>query len=151
MSEKNDGSEARPQRVQGKPAPPDTKSWYEHIWKTQQETPARLEEAAKFLSGVISITLTLFLTVGKGAFEDVRPAGWAGAALGMWLLSLVLCLLVIFPRRYDYCDTRVDSIKQAHARIVKVKYTMLATGVVLFLIALAILTLVFFGAPENGA
>lgn len=125
---------------------PDTRSCYEHIWKTQQETAARLEEAAKFLSGVISLTLTLFLTVGKDSFENVRLKGWAGIALGMWLVSLVACLCVIFPRRYRYCGISVDSFKQAHAKIVKVKYTILVIGVLLFLFALAILAWIFFDA-----
>jgi len=144
MSKKDDAGVDKPERVQGEPAPPDTKSWYEHIWKTQQETPKRLEEAAKFLSGVISLTLTLFLTVGKSAFADVRPTGWARTAAGLWLLSLMLCLFVIFPWRYRYSDISVDSIKQMHRRIVWVKYTLLAAGVLLFLIALTILVFVFF-------
>ena len=144
MSKMNDAGENRPERVHAEPAPPDTKSWYEHLWKTQQETPERLEEAAKFLSGVISLTLTLFLTVGKTSFEGVRLTGGTLVATSLWLLSLVLCLLVIFPWRYRYCDVSVDSIKRMHTKIVQVKYTMLAAGVVLFLLALTILVLVFF-------
>lgn len=134
----------KPERLQGEAAPPDTKSWYEHIWKTQQETPARLEEAAKFLSGVISITLTLFLTVGKDSFENVRLKGRAGLATGLWLLSLVLCVLAIFPRRYRYSDIRVDTMKEMHRQTVRYKYAMLVGAVVLFLTALVILTWLFF-------
>jgi len=144
MSKKDNAGGDKPERLIGESAPADTKSWYEHIWKTQQETPARLEEAAKFLSGVISITLTLFLTVGKDSFENVRLKGWAGAAAGMWLLSLVACLFVIFPRRYGYCDISVDDIKRMHRKIIKRKYAILVIGVLLFLIALAILTWLFF-------
>ena len=82
--------------------------------------------------------------MGKTSFEDVRLAGWAGLAAGMWLLSLVLCLLVIFPRRYRYCDISVESMKEMHEKTVRFKYAMLVIGVLLFLIALAILTLAFF-------
>jgi len=149
MSKKDNAGEDKPERVQGEPAAPDTKSWYEHIWKAQQETPARLEEAAKFLSGVISITLTLFLTVGKGSFEGVRPTGWPRIAAAMWLLSLVLCVLVIFPWRYRFCDISLDDIKRMHKKIVQVKYTMLAAGVLLFLIALTILVFVFFDTGQG--
>jgi hypothetical protein len=143
MSKKDNAGEDKPQRVQGEPAPADTKSWYEHLWKTQQETPGRLEEAAKFLSGVISITLTLFLTLSKDSSGGVRLAGWTRAAAAMWLLSLVLCVLVIFPWRYRFCDISLDDIKRMHKKIVQVKYTMLAAGVLLFLAALTILVLVF--------
>jgi len=143
MSKNGHADAGGPERVQGEPAPPDTKSWYEHLWKSRQETPARLEEAAKFLSGVISITLTLFLTVGKSSFEDVGLRGPAGAAAILWLLSLVLCLFVIFPFRYRYCGQSVQSIKDMHAKIVRTKYRLLRASVFQFLLALAILVYVF--------
>ena len=144
MNEKDNPSQDRPERLHGGATSPDTKSWYEHVWKTQQETPARLEEAAKFLSGVISITLTLFLTVGKSAFENVRPTGYARTAVALWLLSLVLCILVIFPRKYRYCDTSVESIKEAHRKIVRTKSLLLLGSLLLFLAALTILVWQFF-------
>lgn len=144
MSAKETDKDDAPLRIQGERPDPDTESWYEYTWRTQQETPARLEECAKFLSGVIAITLTLFLTAGKDAFESQQLSGWAGTALGLWLISLVLCLLVLFPWHYRFRDDSVESIKKMHGRVVKVKYGMLAGAIFLFLVALVILTCLFF-------
>ena len=144
MSAKETDKDDTPLRIQGERPDPDTESWYEYTWKTQQETPARLEECAKFLTGVIAITLTLFLTAGKDAFESQQLSGWAGTALGLWLISLVLCILVLFPRRRRYRDDSVESIKEMHQGIVNTKYGMLAAALLLFLTALVILTCLFF-------
>ena len=144
MSAKETDKDNAPPRIQGERPDPDTESWYEYTWKTQQETPARLEECAKFLNGVIAITLTLFLTAGKDSFESQQLSGWAGTALGLWLISLVLCILVLFPWHYRFRDDSVESIKEMHKRIVRAKYGMLAAGMLLFLTALVILIRLFF-------
>ncbi len=144
MSDKQNNRDRPIQRVQGKEPEPDTQSWYDYSWKTQQDTPTRLEDCAKFLTGTISICLTLFLCAGKSTFESHQLTGWAGMALGLWLLSLVLCMLVLFPWQYRFRNDSVQSIKSMHKRIVKAKYRMLAAGFLLFLIALAILIALFF-------
>ncbi len=46
-------------KLQGKPAPPDTKSWFEYSWKLKQDVPNRYEDAAKFLATIISLTITI--------------------------------------------------------------------------------------------
>ena len=51
------------QTLQSQPTGPDTEKWHEFLIKEQQETPKRLEEAAKTLTGIISITLALFLSI----------------------------------------------------------------------------------------
>lgn len=135
-------------RVQGMPTEPDTKSWYEYIWKTQQETAARLEECAKFLSGVVAITLTLFLTIGKSSFENVRLTGAVRWAVGLWLLSLVLSIFVLFPWRYRYSPVSVESIKQTHKRIAGIKYLLLIGALIFFLAALALLIALFFDSGK---
>ena len=48
---------------------PDTRSWYEFFWREKQETPNRIEDAAKFVATMISISLTIFLAIGKTAFK----------------------------------------------------------------------------------
>jgi len=39
--------------IKSKKSAPDTRSWYEYIWREKQETPKRLEDAAKFLVTMI--------------------------------------------------------------------------------------------------
>ncbi len=56
--------------VEGQPAPADTKSWFEYSWKLQQGVPERLEDAAKFLAVMISLSLTIIST-GLGRFKEI--------------------------------------------------------------------------------
>ena len=137
-----------PHIIQGKRPAPDTQSWREHMWKEKQQTPNRLEDAAKFLATMISISLSLFLTVGKSTLTD--SGGPAKLSIALWLLSLIAAFLVLFPWRYKYSSVSVASMKEAHARIVRYKYGLLALSSVLFLAALSILTcLYFFGAVQT--
>ncbi|KKK53079.1 hypothetical protein LCGC14_3098370 [marine sediment metagenome] len=63
MADNDNQPETKIVSVTGKRCEVDTQSWYEYKWKEQQETPRRLEDAAKFLSGTISICLAPFFAV----------------------------------------------------------------------------------------
>ena len=139
-----------PRIIPGKRPAPDTQSWREHMWKETQQTPNRLEDVAKFLAAMISISLSLFLAVDKTALAD--SGGPAKLSIALWLLSLIAAFLVLFPWRYKYSSVSVASMKEAHARIVRHKYGLLALSSILFLAALSILAgLYFFGGvqPES--
>ncbi len=134
-----------PKKNKSKIPPPDTDSWYEYILKAQQETPNRLEDAAKFLAGMISISLSIFLAVGKTAFEKYADSAGIKAAVILWILSLVFSFLVLFPWRYKYVSVDVENIKAVHRRIVYNKYVLLIMSSTFFLGALVILGWLFFG------
>ncbi len=130
--------------VKGKFPSPDTKSWYEYVWKAQQETPNRLEDAAKFLAGMISISLSIFLAADKTAFAKYSDSMALKAAILLWFLSLLFSFLVLFPWRYKYVSESVKNIKDMHRKIVRRKYVLLIMSSTFFLGALGMLGWLFF-------
>ena len=118
-------------------------SWIKHQREVQQQTPQRIEDAAKFLSGMISISLTIFLKLNPEGFKAVAGSGLLNAAVLLWIASLVFTFLVLFPAPYRYNDSSAATIKRMHDKVVRYKYGMLAAGAVLFLGALGVLVGVY--------
>ncbi len=122
----------------GKEPLPDSEDWYKHIGEEEHKTHERLEKTAQFLSSMIAISLTVFLTVTRSG--DTLMACWAvKVALLAWLSSLILAFLVLFPFRYRFIEGSVKSIKLAHAPIVRAKWVLLIISSSLFFGALCIL------------
>jgi hypothetical protein len=134
----------KPEIIKGKPSAPDTKSWFEYIWKEKQQTPNRLEDAAKFLAGMISISLSIFLAIGESAFENYETSCTIKAAVILWLFSLLVSFFVLFPWRYSFISDSVQSIKAMHRRVIRVKQVLLIISLLFFLAALTILAGLFF-------
>ena len=121
-----------------KPAP-DTQSWYEYIWKAEQETINRLEEAAKFLATIAGLSLTVFITgvqAGQASSPQDLPAK---IAVVLWLVSLVVAILVVFPWHYRYHSQSVQSMKTMHRRVVRFKDFLLYLSALLYLAGLVLL------------
>ncbi len=135
----------QPIKVSSREVAPDTESWYSYIWSAQQNVPDRLEDAAKFLATMISLSLTLFLAIsgGKSAIADHPDFFWIKVAVICWIFSLIFSFLVLFPMSYRYVGESVQSIKDMHKRIVKRKRALLIVSLLLFLIALWLLIVVF--------
>ena len=129
--------------LKSKKTAPDTKSWYEYTWREKQETPNRLEDAAKFLSTMISISLSIFLAIGKKSFENSGNNFLIKLSVLLWILSLLVSFLVLFPWRYRYSSILVNSIKEMHQKVVRDKYGLLIISTVLFVAALSILVFLF--------
>jgi hypothetical protein len=129
--------------LKSEPTAADTKSWYEHFWKAEQDIPNRLEDAAKFLATMISISFTLFLVVGKNSFENLQDLRLVFAA-GLWLVSLLAAFFVLFPLRYRYQPDSLESIKKMHRKVVIVKHTVLIISLGCFVAALIIVSFAFF-------
>lgn len=119
------------------------KKWEEHQLAQRLETPKRLEEVAKYLSGMMSISLTIFLIADKTLFQTANSF-WVYMASALWLLSLVITLVVQFPRTYRYSENSVASIQNMHQKVVRYKYRALVLATVLFVMALGILLIVAF-------
>jgi hypothetical protein len=132
-----------PQKITSRLPAPDTKEWFRYLREAQQQTPNRLEDAAKFLATMISVSLTIFVSIGKTTFEGNLP-GVLQLALGLWLLSLLTAFLVLFPWRYRCVGESVQSIKQMHQRVVRTKRWLLVGSLALFFFALGLLVIVFF-------
>lgn len=129
--------------VQGTLADPEASHWLSYERKVREETPKRLEDAAKFLAGMVSITFTIFVRLDVDAFKGAS-AGLLYLTVICWLLSLCLAFLVIFPVRFKYASQSAESISIMHKRVVGRKYVLLVASVILFMIALALTAAMFF-------
>ena len=141
--------------IKSRKSAPDTKSWYDYIWKEKQQTINRIEDAAKFLATMISVSLTIFLAIGKAVFEKSQDSFLIKLSVLLWILSLLVSFLVLFPWRYRYVSISVSSIKEMHQKVARDKYAFLILGLVLFVLALSILAFLFLfsasGVPLEHA
>ena len=149
-------SEKQPIKISGQPGnEKEIERWRAYHLSAQEEAPKRLEEAAKVLTGVIALTLTLLIDNNSlkaaakveevAAIENVSPLG--AISTGFWLLSLLMAFLVVFPRRYRYVSQSSQDIQRMHERTVGWKYGLLVASVELYLVALGLAAWVYlFGA-----
>ena len=133
-----------PEIIKSKKDEPDTQSWYEYIWKAEQESPNRLEDAAKFMATMISVSFAIFLSGGKKVFENCQDSLALKIALVIWLASLFSAFLVLFPQHYEYISNSVADIKKMNKRITKKKRLFLMISLILYLSALGIVGVLFF-------
>ena len=118
----------------------ESKLWIEHLQQTIRETPGRLEDAAKYISTMISISLTIFLAIAqKGNVLEMTVT--VKVAIIAWLLSLLLSFLVIFPFRYRCSSLSAPSIERMHRRIIRVKMSLLSAGTLSFFAALVMVAI----------
>lgn len=124
-------------------------SWIEHQRKESQETPRRLEDTAKFLSGLSSISLTIML----GPYNEVLKANKSSTELKLgiicWLVSIFFTLAVVFPFRYRYIRNSETSIREMSNNIVRFKFTCLLLGTLLYLAAISIVAYVCLLSPAS--
>lgn len=144
-------AEQQPTYLAAAPADPAAEHWHTYARTGYEDTPKRLEEAAKFLTGLIGLTLTLTLNndfykpqLPPGAIPPAPDAwvqGLLGAALCGWVLSLAAALFVVFPARYRYVAASAESIRGMHGRVVRRKYAWLVVSAVAYVAALALVGL----------
>ena len=139
-----------PTPLPSQPASEAQKAWHAYLRQTQQEEPQRLEEAAKFLAGMISISLSILLKINEKAFAGVSYLGWIVAGITLWLLSLLCAFLVLFPWGYRYHEGSAASIVQMHRRAVRRKRGFLIAAALLFTTALAIMSVVYVLRVQAG-
>lgn len=127
----------QPTKIPGQPPgnEKEIERWHNYHRSVQEETPKRLEEAAKVLTGVIALTFTLLL--GNKELKSSAELLIAFST-GLWLLSLVLAFLVVFPRRYKYVSRSSEDIRNMHQRVVRWKFGLLVVSVALYLVAMGL-------------
>ncbi|WP_421795403.1 hypothetical protein [Haliscomenobacter sp.] len=126
------------------------KAWRAWLRKNREDAPQRLEEAAKYLSGMVSICFTIFLSIHKQVFEGVETAWQVNWAVPLWLGSVLLTLFVLLPLPYGVDADSSTSIKRSLKRMVRVKYSLLILAVVLFVIALIMLAGLYVYGVKKG-
>lgn len=124
--------------ISSTPTDPELQKWYEHQQQEQKETPKRLEEAAKVLVGIISITLAIFLSDAKNIY-GATVSCTVQTALALWLLSLIAAFIVVFPLPYRYTRGSIAAFQKSHQRAINLKYTLLITSALLFISTMSLL------------
>lgn len=116
--------------------------WIEHVRKEQQQSPQRMEDTAKYLAAIISISLTIFLNQSTTEFSSLAKQVLNLAVL-LWGGAAVISFFVIFPWAYRYNPESPESIRNTYKRITRIKRWLLITSVLCYLIALGLGILAF--------
>jgi len=124
--------------IQARKASPEAAEWHKFQREQQQKSPERIEDAAKFLAGMISISLTIFLQVDANAFNDWAGTGILNLAVGLWFLSLLAAFVVLFPEPYAYNKSSAEDIQRMIQVVTRFKYRCLLASVVCFMVALGL-------------
>ncbi|SIO46034.1 hypothetical protein [Chitinophaga niabensis] len=125
--------------IQATAATTTDKSWLDWQQKEKQETVKRLEDTAKFLSGISSLSLSILLGVNREALKHFSNSTGLKIALCCWLLSVVFTLIVVFPFRYKYASNSADAIRALYQRISQTKFLLLVLGTLLYLAGLSMM------------
>lgn len=133
--------------VKAVPTSADEKSWIEYQRTESQGTLKRLEETAKYLSGLASVSLTIMLGPNKEVFSALRNTALLKAGIISWLISILLTLAVVFPFRYRYASNSSTSIKRTYRKIARIKFSFLILGALLFLTGLSLIAWLFLFSP----
>lgn len=132
-----------PPPLPSRKADPAAAEWHKFQREQRQQAPARLEDAAKFLSGMISISLTVFLSIDKEALTAWADSSVIAAAVVLWLLSLLAAFMTLFPVPFRYNQHSAEDIQRMNDRVTKYKYRWLIGSALCFVVALALVAGVF--------
>ena len=134
--------------IKASPATKEELSWIEHQRKENQEGPRRLEDTAKYLSGLASLSLTIMLGPYSEIFKTFK--GSAGLKIGItcWLISILFTLAVVFPFRYHYVSNSDSSIRKMNKRIAKIKFGFLLTGVLFYIVGISFIAFIYLSLPS---
>jgi hypothetical protein len=132
-----------PEKILGEMPMPDAEKWHAYGFTLQQETPNRLEDAAKFLAGMISISLTLTIPNLDRLLKMFSQTFWIKLGFGLWLISLAVAFFVIYPRKYQFHSQSAEQIKAVHQRLWRYKRTLFIIAVITYFIPFLIFGIIF--------
>ena len=124
--------------IQGMPARQTDLKWIEYQLKEKQDTLKRLEDTAKYLSGLASVSLTILLAPNKEAFRLFDCSWLLKTGILCWLISILFTLAVLFPFRYKYMENSAQSIRTMFKRTTALKYTLLILGTFFYMAGICI-------------
>jgi len=136
---------SKPPIAKSKGAPTDhDKSWLAHAQKEKQEAPKRLEETAKFLVAIVSISLTVFISNRPEGLETWTDKAFSWVAV-IWIISVLLSFFVLFPWRYSFNPESAEDIERAYRIISNAKWWLLVLSLAFYLLALGVGSFAFIG------
>ena len=133
-----------PPKAKAGPPSEAEQSWVKHVQAEIQKEPQRLEETAKFLVGIISISLTIFLSKRPEGLAAWTGA-WFVASAVIWMLSALLSFFVLYPWRYRFNEASPDDIRRAYGRITRAKRVLLVLSLGAYFLALGLGCYAFLG------
>lgn len=115
-----------------------------YSWETKQQTPARLEDAAKYLAVMMTVAITLFLGgIGKNAVLTIS-SWWIKSIPLLWCLSLILSFLVLYPKKkYRFNGSSAESIQEMTEKIIQWKQRLFFAASLCFLVGMVLLVWMF--------
>jgi hypothetical protein len=113
-------------------------NWIEYQTKEKQETLKRLEETAKYLSGLSSVSLAIMVGPNNEVFKQLNHSFLLKLGIISWLVSILFTLAVLFPFRYKYSGNSAQSIRYMVKRTAGVKYALLIGGTFFYLAGICI-------------
>ena len=117
---------------------PEIQSWMNYSWETRQQTPARLEDAAKYLSVMITIAITFFLAV-YGKPETFAKSSFLIKSIPLiWCLSLIFSFLILYPKKYRYNSNSAESIKNMNEKIINFKQMIFSIASLCYIIGIGL-------------
>ncbi len=133
------------EKIKGSPPSAGESSWLRHAESEIQSAPARLEETAKFLVGLISICLTIFITNPPSGLPEWTGL-WFKVSTALWLASALFAFFVLYPTPYRFNPDAPEDIKATFDTITKYKRRRLQWSLVAFLLGLLVASVMFLVA-----
>lgn len=123
--------------IRGRNETPDEKAWREFHLKSKQEQINRIEDAAKFLTGLVSVIATILeLQKLDKASAEVHPV-WVLGGLLLWIASIFLALLVVFPFKHSFREGVILELEPKYQEIAQKKMGRLVASALCFILALS--------------
>lgn len=129
--------------IQSTPAKQQDLKWIEFQFKDKQDTLKRLEDTAKYLSGLSSVSLTILVAPNKEVFSLFTHSWLLKTGIISWLISILFTLAVLFPFRYRYMENSAQSIKTMFKKTTAIKYTLLILGTFFYVAGICITVFIY--------
>ena len=118
------------------------KSWKDFWLKSRQEEAMRLEETAKYMTGLIAILITIF-QLNADLFKDTGSNKLVEVAVISWVFAVFGSVFVLFPKSYGYNPNFMSEVPTTFQKIVSFKKKVLFGSLLFFIIGLSLLTINF--------
>jgi len=90
----------------------------------KQEVPKWLEETAKFLVAIVSVSLTVFISKRPEGLEAWADNSFIWVAV-IWIISMLLSFFVLFSWRYNFNPESAEDIERTYCKISNAKWWLL--------------------------
>ncbi len=135
--------------IQGIPLSNEDKSWQEYLLKAKQGEIIKIEETAKFMTGLLSIIITLF-QLNADLFKDTANNSVVMFAIGSWIIALVTAIFVLFPMSYSHSSINISEIPDLHDSIVAKKRNILIISAFCFIIGIILFSYNFINYQNTA-